>query len=190
MGKYSHIIKSLPILPPEDIAFQEKVQLVKETLLKTHHTPQEIVEGYEVTRFGEVPLEMLSDDFKENMIKTLGKEGLKGLLAEVNKTMAAYEQLMTESQDRGDEGWGLYGATDTMLKLPDGGSVNIQHEPVGKVEDTEAFNKWVHDNDLDDQKTLPWQRREEIIKTRALNGEPAPDGVKVYARPKVVFKRA
>lgn len=188
-SKYAAIIGDLPVLPPEDLAYQAKIQVLKDEIRSTDtHTPESLVKAYEAARYGTTTIEALDDTFKTTMIELLGKEGLKDLLAEAQKKVTAYEQMMVESLDQDEPGWGMYGATPTMLRLSDGGNVNIQYEPVGKVEEPEVFRQWIIDNGLEREMTLPWQRRESIVKERALGGESTP-GVRLFTRPKIVFKR-
>lgn len=189
MGKYSSIVAELPTLPPEDLSTQAKIDELKNELRPKYvQQPEALVQAYEAARYGTSTVASLGTEFPRTLIELLGKEGLKELLSEAQKKVTAFEQLMVESLDQDEPGWGTYGASPTMLRLPNGGSVNIQYEPVGRVEEPEVFRQWVIDNGLERELTLPWQRRESLVKERALEGESTP-GIRLFTRPKVVFKR-
>ena len=191
MGKYDTIIKTLPALPPDDLKAQEKINKVKESIAaQGEHTPTTLVEGYEKARFGTVgSIVNLADDFKKTMIELLGVEGLEDLMKEAQKIQTAYEQLLTESYENDEPGWGEYGASPNAVRLSGGETFYVRPEPQGRVEDKEKFRLWCIENGYENSLQLWPSTMNAITKELLLDGKEAPDGVKAYMRPKIVFTK-
>jgi hypothetical protein len=92
----------------------------------------------------------------------------------------AYERLMIEQMEV--EGM-------RSLHLESGASVTTFEEPCGKVVDKAAFRQWCIDNGYAGQLQLWPSTMNAVVKERALNAEPAPDGVEVYAKTMVRLNR-
>lgn len=187
-SKYKDVMKNLDPLPVEDTNYQSKVQTLKEGI--GEHDPEILADLYESTKRGEFVGDRT--EFIESLqpaIELLGKEGLEEILYRVNMRLAALEQLLISSYEKEDEGWGMYGATPTMIRMKNGGSVSVQPEPVGKVLDKEAFRLWCINNGLEHSLQLWPTTANAIAKERYVNGEPDPDGMKTYSRMKVVLRK-
>lgn len=168
-SKYAKVIPGLPALPMEDQRFQDKVNVIKANITSTETpTPESLAKEYRVLR--------------------TAKDELKLQQSIIQERLTAIEQLMTESLDRDEPGWGMYGAGPTTVKLPDGDSVSIQFEPTGKVEDKEAFRLWCIENGLENSLQLWPTTMNSIVKERLLNGEKLPAGVKAFVMAKVVWR--
>lgn len=171
MGKYSKIIDKLAPAPPENPAYQERVQKRKDAIRAGQtHTPESLAKLYAEQRRNKAALETA--------------ESL------VNLELAALEQLLLESNRSDEPGWGLYGATDDMIRLASGAKIVIQREPVGKVVDKEAFRLWCLKEHLEQKMSLPWQTMNSIAKERFIAGAPPPAGVELNAREIVKFSDA
>jgi hypothetical protein len=169
-GIYSEIVAKLPTLPPEDPSYQEKLDELKRTLrAEATQTPESLAKEYSIARAAK---DELSED-----------------LYVINQRIAALEQMLTESQDSDEPGWGRYGAKPNALRLASGAVVRIDHEPYPKVEDKEAFRLWCLANGLEKSLQLWPASTAAITKERLLAGQSEPTGVVAYARAKVVFTK-
>lgn len=188
-GKYDAVIGDLEPVPVDDQRYQEKVNEYKDIIkAKAVHTAESLAQEYRELRNGTG--NPIDADFTNTLIELLGDDGISDLAKECNKRMAAYEQLLAESHDHDEPGWGMYGASDHTVKLPDGASVSIQREPTGKVVDKEAFRQWCIANGLETSLQLWPSTANSIVKDRCVNGMPAPDGIKVFALTKTVLRKA
>lgn len=169
-GTYDAILPDLKPRPIEDPGWQAKVDNEKARITTEDSGPNNaplLVQHYALAR--------------------AEKELKAAELAIINVRVAALEQLLTESQDHGDEGWGQYGVADNALRLPDGSTVRIQKEPYGKVVDKEAFRLWCIENGYGDQLMLWPSTTNLVVKERLLAGEPEPAGIEAFFLTKVVF---
>lgn len=193
MGKYDKIIGTLEPLPVEDPKAQEKIEKIKAEIRASDvHTPTSLAQEYEKTRFGTIGpngVAGLDEDTKNSFFELLGKEGLADLQSEIQKRLTAIEQLLTDSFMQDEIGWGQFGASSNMVKLVGGESLAVQLEPIGKVEDKEVFRLWCVANGLENSLQLWPSTMVAITKERLLAGEAAPDGVKAYSRPKIVWRK-
>ncbi len=188
MGKYDAVIVGLDPEPVQDLSRQQEIELLKEEIKAgVTHTPESLGKLLKAAREGSVDFVALDDDFKKQMMELLGEDGLESLRKEAGKKVEALEQMLAESCDRDDPGWGMYGAGPTTVRLPDGGKVAVQYEPSGKVEDKERFRLWCIANGYEQSLQLWPSTMNAIAKEKILNGEEAPDGVKVYVKTKVVL---
>lgn len=188
-GKYDAIVGSLAPVPVDDNRFQEKVNKYKDVIKeKAVHTAESLALEYRELRQGTG--NPIDEDFANTLIELLGDDGLDDLVKQVNVRKAAYEQLLAESHDNDEPGWGMYGAGDNTVRLPDGGSVSIQREPTGKVKDKEAFRRWCIENGLETSLQLWPSTANSIVKQRCVDGMPPPDGIEVFALTKTVLRKA
>lgn len=167
MGKYDALLPSLPKLQPEDLAYQARVEKVKETLAP-NATPADLATGYANAR--------------------RDKDRINEQLSIINLRIAAYEQLLAASQEAEEEGWGAYGAKPNAIRLSNGDVVRIQREPQGKVIDKEAFRQWCIANGYERQLQLWPSTMNALVKERLLAGDPTPEGCEVGVYDKVVFE--
>lgn len=188
-SKYADVIGGLDPLPPEEPEYQAKIQTVKDQI---GILPAETLgEMYEIARRGELD-EPTRDTFIDGLadtIQLLGKEGVEEILSRINLRIAAMEQLLSESYDREEDGWGLYGGSPTTVRLPNGTSISVQPEPSAKVLDKEVFRLWCIRNGLEGSLQLHPSTAIALAKERLLAGEPDPDGMKTYSRVKVVMRK-
>lgn len=166
-GKYDAIMPTLPKAPPADPSYQEKVDELKRS----------------VTDRSAISLASQYVDMRAR------KAALDAQLYDVNMRIAAYEQLLADSQEQQAAGWGDYGVKDNAIKLPSGDTIRIQREPSGKVVNKEAFRLWCIYNGYENQLQLWPSTMNGIVKERLVAGEPVPDGTEAYAYTKVVFTK-
>lgn len=166
-GKYAAVLadRNLPRLPPADASYQAKVDQ-----LKTFIVDRQAVQ------------------LADNYIKwRREKARIEEMLSAANLQLAAYEQLLEDSQERGAAGWGDYGVKENALRLPSGATVRVQREPYGKVVDKEAFRQWCIANGYANQLQLWPSTMNGIVKERLLAGEREPDGTEAYSYTKIVL---
>jgi hypothetical protein len=170
-GKYSEVVKTLSREPVKDTAYQTRVDEKKAEILRTLQevTPESLGKAYAMSR-------ALKDD-------------IEGELSLLNLELAALEQLITTSHEAGDPGWGAYGASPDTVRLPTGASISVGVEPLTAVEDKEAFRVWCIDNGYEHQLQLWPSTANAMVKDRLLEGLSTPDGVRVYMRNKILFRR-
>lgn len=122
MGKFSAIIGDLPAAQPADLKYQDKVDQKKATIRTTSKAVVDLAQAYVLKR-----AEL--DDIEA-----------KRYAAELDKV--ALEQLLVESWDQGEPGWGQYGAGPNTVRLPSGAAVDVGVALDGKVEDAASFRAW------------------------------------------------
>lgn len=164
MGKYSKVIDRLPRMAGEEPSYQEKVNAIRSEIVS--EPDFQLHASTLAKRYVDIRLE---------------KNELEEAMYEVNLRLTAVEQLLVDQYEA--EG-------TTSLKLDSGDNVSVQMEPYAQVVDKEAFRLWCLEEGLANLMTIPWASTNSMTKTRLLEGEPEPPGVKAYARSKIVFKRA
>jgi hypothetical protein len=168
-SKFAAIIGDLPNLPPDDPSYQSKIEEIKESLRTDLLTPDAMAKEYQIVR-------SVKDDLNDQ-------------LSIVQMRLTAVEQLLFEAYENDEPGFGLYGAGPNTIKMRDGASVAVQMEPMGKVEDKEAFRLWCIANGYENALQLWPSTMNSLTKDRLLKGESAPEGVKAYAKPKIVWRK-
>lgn len=166
-GIYDKVLPGLPIAPPQDIKYQEKVDKVKREL---HGSATELVARY--------------IDARER------DADIKKLEYENNIRLEALTQLLAESEDRGDAGWGDYGANDNALRMLDGSQVRVQPEPYMQVKNKEDFRLWCIANGYEKQLQLWPSTANAVGKERLVAGQDIPDGCEMFRRNKIVYTPA
>jgi hypothetical protein len=164
-GKYDAVLQGLSKLPPADLNYQQKIEQAKEQVPTREAVA--LAEHYANLR--------------------LQKAEAEAALSAVNLQIAAYEQLLAESQEAGAAGWGAYGVKENALRLASGDTIRVQPEPSGKVVDKEAFRQWCIENGYANQLQLWPSTMNAIVKERLLQGDPGPEGTEVFLYTKVVF---
>ncbi len=188
MGKYDKFKSQLPTAPPSDQKYQDKVDAVKRDITKdVTHSAEGLADEYKVARFGNGPA--LKTEEAAALIGRLGRDGIDDLLSIAQLQVTAYEQLLIESQQQEEPGWGNYGAKDNMLRFQNGGSVAVDYEPVGKVLDPSAFRKWLDKNGYGNLLTLHHKTMQGIIKDLLQKGQPEPPGTKAYGYWKITYRK-
>src|SRR3990167_2114117 len=169
-SKYAGVLDGLAPLPPELPAYQQKIDALKAEMRAAEtHTPESLAVEYTKVR--------------------AVKDRLADELSLVQERVTALEQMLTESLDKDEPGWGLYGASPTTVKLANGASVAVQYEPQGKVEDKEAFRQGCVENGLEKSLQLWPSTMTAIVKERLLEGQPPPAGVAAFVRAKIVLRK-
>jgi hypothetical protein len=158
IGKYDSVLPGLPKAPPKDPTYQMKVDQVKADIV-----------GREPIALAEVYITL------RRM-----KERVQADLSAINLRIAAYEQLLDESQESHADGWGKYGVKHNALRLPSGDTIRVQPEPYGQVKDKEAFRRWCIENGYEGQLQLWPTTMNAVVRERLVAGEPLPDGTEVF----------
>jgi hypothetical protein len=178
MGKYDDVLPKLKPAPleGEGLKRQEKIDAVKKAL-KTNEAGEALI--------------LLPDQLASIYAGERAKLAeLKAAESVIQLKIDALEQLIVDSWDKEEDGWGAYGASPNVIRLRDGSSVLVEPQPEGKVEDKEKFRLWCIANGLEKQLQLWPSTMNAIAKERCLAGEPQPDGVSVYLRTTVKLRKA
>jgi hypothetical protein len=166
-GVYDAVLDALPPRPPDDWDRQLEIDKIKEGILKEATHPVDIAKTYGMLR-------------RE---KKVYQDALYALELRID----AHEQLLVDSQEGGAPGWGEYGATSKTLRLQNGGSVRVQGEPYGSVNDKESFRLWCIANGYERQLQLHAGTMNSIVKERVKEGAELPDGVEAFSYKKIYF---
>lgn len=169
MGKYSTVIAGLTPAPVDDHGYQSKIDKIKADIKSSGLNVEGLAKNYADAR--------------------AEKGELTIRLNVVNELLEAYAQLLCESCEAGEPGWGTHGAKENAIRLPNGGVIRIDKEPMGKVVDKEQFRLWCIENGLERSLQLWPSTMNTITKERLLAGAPAPDGVDVHFWEKVVYTK-
>lgn len=191
-SKYDAVLPGLKPAPVADLTYQAKVDEAKKHLKYACSCGVEnSIDGVdnEHDPHCNVHTGQLAPTTLAILYGTLCDEDVrvKKLQYDLNVRFAALEQLLADSQERGEPGWGDYGATETMLKLQDGTKLQVLPEPYGQVKDKEAFRQWCIANGYERQMHLWPSTMNSICKERLVEGEALPEGCEVFRRPRVVY---
>lgn len=131
MGKYDAVVKDLKPLPPDPklLKYQEKVNEAKSEMTVDKET------GELLTLTPDVLVAMYARLRYEDDVIDAAR-----YLLQIKIT--ALEQMIAQSWENKEDGWGTYGAGPNTLKLRDGTAVDVDEQPEGKIEDPEAFRVW------------------------------------------------
>lgn len=198
MGKYSKVLDGLKRFFGEEPHHQERIEAVKTRIAKSagqlptleveQHLEQQLIMLSKA--FGEIdkmgpfvlaPTKQGADYARAYVTIRTIKEEVKDRLSNIDLLLDAYAQMMVDQFEVEDV---------DLLKLGNGDKVNVQFEPYPKTTDPEAVRKWCVDSGYLSQMSLPWQTFHMLVKQRLLEGYPAPPGVELTSRPKVVFTKA
>lgn len=164
-GKYDSVIHKLTRLDLVDDTNEDKI---KDAVAVLRASPlPEIAKRYKSLRLHEAQL--------------------KAQLSAINVNLEACVRLLVESQEKGGEGWGQYGAPKNTLRLVTGESIRVQSEPYTTTEDPIALRQYFISEGLDNLLTPNANRVNAMNKERLLAGKDGLPGTKVWYRPKVVF---
>lgn len=200
-GKYAKIINQLPRTLGTDPGFQDKVNAMKEEILREslpEDPPTVEPESVEI----EMRIQRVKSDLAElNNLLLRSANGrrqayvlarvyrrlryVKDILEkqsekELNVMLEAYTQLIVDQYEV--EG-------TSSIHLDTGESVSVHYEPYASVHDRDKLRQWVIDSGLERSMSLAWATLNSMTKERLLKGESEPDGVKAYAMPKIVLRR-
>lgn len=199
MGIYEKVLPTLDPLPVADLGRQEKIDKIKASLNEEAQSSVSLAYLYRTLRQGLHPRPTLDeivgtlqpleteDERRLALIELFGKDGLKALLYDCEMRIAALEQLLAESEEQEQPGWGAYGAKPNALRLEDGTTIRVQEEPACKVENPDAFRMWCIANGYENSLRLWPSTTEAITRERLKRGEKEPDGVHAYRWKKVVL---
>lgn len=184
-GKYSKVIDKLPRIFDVEPKYQEKVEVVKRTLLTEQGNgvfapATTLASLYEEFRGTDESASLMTESETEEILLRFGKEGLEFLLSEINLRIEAVTQLMVAQFE-------VEGVSSIKMERH---SVSVQYEPYPKIEDKAAFRKWCVENGLEDSLQLHPSSMASITKERLLEGLNEPDGVKAYQKPYLVRRKA
>jgi hypothetical protein len=166
-GVYDHILPHLPRMEMRDATRQDAIDALKKVIRE--RSPQAPSMG---KRFKELRAE---------------QSRLMDELSEVNLELAAYTQLLVDSQTDGAEGWGQYGGSKNTLRLITGDVIRVQPEPYTTIVDQEALRRFFIAEGLENLLTPHPQTVNANNKERLLHGQPELPGTKVWCKPKIVF---
>ena len=108
------------------------------------------------------------------------RDAIEDQMKQLSLTGEAYAQLI----DAQYEAEGI-----TNLKIEDLGSVRVQVEPWAMEEDPVAFRTWCRQNGLENEMSLAWQKRTNLVKDFLEKGMNPPPGIKVWSKVKLFFTK-
>ncbi len=182
MGKYDRLMHKLAPLPPEDSAYQHRVDQVKARLTDgVTWSAEGLGKAFARMTHGDGPQPELEEAMA--LARRLGKKGIESLLSLANLELEAIEQLLLEGHAEGEPGWGAYGAKPNVLRLASGGRVEARFEPAVRVLDKEAVRQWCLTQGLEKSMHLWPSTLAAIVKERLMADEVSlPPGVEVGSR--------
>lgn len=206
-GKYDAVMRALPKTTGIDAHYQTRVDVQKSELRKCDNcagTGAGDCLACNGTGTRKVTPDLLATIYA---MKRAELEIAQSVVSGINCEIEALTQLLTESQERQEPGWGAFGAADNAIKLTGGDALRLQPEIYPTVKDKKAFRNWLIAqamdglSDLDTAAiiarfdetltttaiTLPPKAFTDLIKDRLLEGMPEPDGISVFVKTKVVF---
>lgn len=210
-GKYDAVMRTLPKTTGIEPHYQTRVDVQKAELRKCKlcggQSTQPNIACGQCNNTGRraITPELLATIYAT---KRAELEIAQSVISGINCEIEALTQLLTESQERHEPGWGAFGAADNAVKLTSGDALRLQPEIYPTVKDKKAFRNWlilqtVANEETDAFKaariasfdtnptttaiTLPPKVFTDLIKDRLLEGLPEPDGITVFVKTKVVF---
>jgi hypothetical protein len=210
MGKYDKVIHRLPKFVAADAAWIEKVDAVKQELLRrigeesreealadVHRRLEDARENVKVledeltalTGSGvadpeEDPIPM---PFTATAVAVAyasaraRKDRLSKLESDINLEIEALAQILSERYE-------IEGVK--TIGIASGYKISVQIEPYASVEDRDLLREWAMSEGLERSLTLPWQTVNAIAKERLVNGQPEPPGVKLFQKEKLVMRKS
>lgn len=166
-SKYDKILPKLKPLPP-DPSYQDKVQVIKQSILQSGNT----INGRTLAA-GYTALRAQKDKVQEDM-------------DDIDLLLEAYTQLLADSSESDPE-WGTFGASKNTIKLENGDKIEIRKKPYAQVVDKEAVRLWAIKNGYERQLGLPWMTLNSITAERLMAGDAEPDGVECFMKNTIYF---
>jgi hypothetical protein len=171
-SKYDAILPKLKDLPPQDPAWQAKVDLVKHAIIndpKISKSPSNLARMFAAARNA--------------------KDKLEADLYDANTDIEALTQMLVESQEEAGAEWGTYGAQKNMLRLVSGDKIEVRREPYATVKDKDALREWAVKNELQRLLSIHHKTLEGLVRERLMKGDAEPDGVEVFVKKKIIFTK-
>ena len=108
------------------------------------------------------------------------KEAAKAALSEATERETALILLMVEQFE-------IEGISD--MGIAGVGKIRVQPEPHAVIFDKEAFRLWCLKNGYEQSMHLAWGTANKDVKEMLIAGQPEPDGVTTFMRPKIVYTK-
>jgi len=173
-GKYDGVMHKLTRLASTEApAFQDKVEQAKIVM-------REALKLAEVER----PAVTLAKQYRELRAQLAE---IKAQQSAINIQVEACTQLLLDSQEQLQEGWGEYGAAQNMMRLVTGDTLRTHAEPFTVTEDKDVLRDYFMSSELKRLLAPPWATVNSLNKDRLLNGDPEIPGTKLYLKPSIVF---
>lgn len=173
-GKYDHIINKLPKLEHANKPdYQDKVEAEKDRIAEEVKNEGQQLNAYQLGKLYA----------QERGVA----EEIKEMEYRCNLRIEALRQMMLNSQENGEEGWGAYGAAPNTLLMPSGDRLRFDPEIYTNVTSQDEVREFAKKDGLERSLMLPWQTVNSLNKERLLSGQDVIPGTKVYVKPKPVF---
>jgi len=104
------------------------------------------------------------------------KDELKKALSELEVKLVAITELMVDKFEANEH---------RRIYLDGGRLVSTYREPYAKIINKEEHRLWCIKQGLERSMTLPWSTTNSLMKKMLIAGDPTPDGVEIWAQPKV-----
>ena len=200
--KFDAVLKGLQKSEPADLEYQEKVNIEKDRLrsgaaaladerMKSLDLANDLRDWLVAWGKDGAPESHTPESLARLYIHVTDElERLEAVRYYRQMRLTAIEQMLIDSHEANQPGWGLYGAAPHTVKLASGACLDVQPEPEAKVEDRESFRLWCIANGLEEKLQLWPSTMAAIAKERLLEGLAPPDGVAIKVRSKVKYRRA
>lgn len=106
----------------------------------------------------------------------VAKDEMKKALSELEVRLVAIIELMVEKFESNEH---------RRIYLDGGRLVSTYREPYAKIVDKETHRLWCIKQGLERSMVLPWGSTNSLMKKMLIAGDPTPDGVEIWAQPKV-----
>jgi hypothetical protein len=192
-SKYDKVFPRLKKLPVEDMGYQQKANVVKDTILSTPKPEGSILQHDELVR---TRIELILEDYAaatKELVEVI-MAGIGGRQHAV--VMARYWLLLRQCEKHVDEqlksirlllyaveqlGVEQFSVEGTgKIGLDDLGTVYVQPEVVVKVRDKDALRDWYVKQGLFRELNAHHGTTTSQTKVLLLKGEPEPDGVEAF----------
>jgi hypothetical protein len=212
-GKYSAVISSLPRMLSTEAPYQERVEQVKAAIsadpdfelhaatlaheyagLRAEKDKAEEVVS-EINLRLEAVSQLLSDYYEIEGVSSLKTESGQSVAVQLEP----YARVVDKDVNRR---WGMT-AEDTCVTCGDKVSDHVLHAEDKVVENEDGAyiihvekllgqdgHEFVAGGGLERLMSLPWQTVNSLSKERLLDGQPPPPGVDVFAKTKIVLRKA
>lgn len=201
-GKFAAVLGGLQKVEPSDLEYQDKVNIEKDRLrsgqaasdAEQEHTrilTESLMDWAECWTVNGAPSSHTPESLAKLYIKLRTElDELEAVRYDRQVRLNAIEQMLINSHEANQPGWGLYGSAEHTVKLASGACIDVLAEPDAKVIDKEAFRLWCIQNGLEGKLQLWPSTMAAIASERLLAGMAPPDGVDVKVRSKIKYRKA
>lgn len=189
-SKYEKVFPRLKPLPVDDMDYQQKADVVKQTILE--HRGDSPTDDYMCQALVETSLDAIADEVKTicHLITTApnGRQHgtvfgrywllLRRVEDSISQQLKNVRLLLYTMEQLGVEQFEVEGADS--VKLDDLGRVKTMAEVVIKIRDKDKFRDWCVEQNLFRELNMHHSAATALTKMRLLNGDVEPEGVEAF----------